>query len=671
MNLYNNLSELPTFKNAVITIGSYDGVHSGHQKIIERVIQLAKKLNGESIVITFHPHPRHVLNPNDQSMKLLTTIDEKVKLLSSYGIDNIVVVPFSKTFADQTPDEYIQNFLVEKFHPSCIVIGYDHRFGKGRKGDINYLKKFQQASNFEIVEIQKQEVEDIAVSSTKVRLALENGDVKTAEQLLNHPFTLSGTVARGQQIGQSIGFPTANLEVNNKFKLIPKEGIYAVNILHKKTQYEGMLYIGKRPTIAGLDNQTIEVNIFNFNKDIYGDKLELRFVEFIRNDQQFDGLEALKAGIQKDKESTLAVFDKIHKKQEKGVVIPYNQSSVAVVILNYNGKEHLEKFLPSVLKSSYANLQIIVADNGSTDDSIDFLKKQYPSAIEIIEMPNNLGFAQGYNEALQSVEADYFILLNSDVEVTKNWIAPVIKIMDEDKHIGACQPKIKSYLEKSNFEYAGGAGGWIDYLGIPFCRGRIFEVLEKDSGQYDQVDPIFWASGACFFVRANLFKGLGGFDGDYFAHMEEIDLCWRIQRAGYQIKVCPKSTVYHVGGGTLDYNNPRKTYLNFRNSLYTFIKNENRSKLFWLIPFRIIVIDALAGVNFLRQGKWQHLKAVVKAHWSFFGNFRSILKKRSQYTDLVNKVSISSSPNFNGVYNRSIIWQYYIRGKKYFKNLKH
>nr|MBP8033086.1 glycosyltransferase family 2 protein [Bacteroidia bacterium] len=246
-------------------------------------------------------------------------------------------------------------------------------------------------------------------------------------------------------------------------------------------------------------------------------------------------------------------------------------SKVAVVILNWNGKPFLEKFLPTVLQYS-SGAQIIVADNQSSDDSVAFLKTQFPQ-VSVILNPSNDGFATGYNLALKQVKAEYYVLLNSDVEVTENWLQPIIKLMDENLKVAACQPKILDYNHPSKFEYAGAAGGFIDKYGYPFCRGRIFNVLEEDKAQYDTAKEVFWATGACMFVRAEAFWKVGGFDDDYFAHMEEIDVCWRMKNIGYQIYVEPSSKVYHVGGGTLNKLSPRKTFLNFRNNLTTLTKN--------------------------------------------------------------------------------------------------
>lgn len=666
MKVFNDLNNLPHFKKAVVTIGSFDGVHRGHQKIIEKLNDLARTIGGESIIITFHPHPRLVVYPDEKSLQLITTIEEKIQLFETYGVGNVVVIPFTKEFSRQSPDEYIRKFLLGKFDPAYIVIGYDHRFGLNRQGNINYLKSHAKQQGFEVVEIEKQQVEYNAVSSTKIRLALEKGDVPTASRLLNHPFSLTGTVVHGQKIGEGLGFPTANIEVSQKHKLIPPYGIYAVFVTHQKRRYGGMLYIGNRPTLDHFNNQTIEVHIFDFNKNIYGDKLKIELVAYIRDDARFENLDELKTQLAEDEKIAALILQEKTGLEEREKT--ENLPSVAVVILNFNGKPYLEKFLPSVQDSSYPNYKIYIADNGSNDDSHTLIREHYPK-ICWIELQTNHGFAMGYNLALSQIEADYFVLLNSDIEVCPGWIEPIITAMEEDKTIGACQPKIKSFEQKDFFEYAGACGGWLDALGYPFCRGRIFAVTEKDQGQYNDIQEIFWATGAAFFIRARLFLTIDGFDEDYFAHSEEIDLCWRIKRAGYKILVCPESVVYHIGGGTLAYVSSRKTYLNFRNGLYTLLKNENAGKLVWLIPLRL-ALDGLAGLLFFVQGKFKHIASIINAHWAFYFNFSKMLRKRKIIKEKIDKLRISTGPKMEGRYQGSIVWQYYARGKTYFRQLK-
>src|ERR1022692_4022740 len=270
---------------------------------------------------------------------------------------------------------------------------------------------------------------------------------------------------------------------------------------------------------------------------------------------------------------------------------------IAIVILNWNGKRLLEQFLPKVIEYSKGIAEVVIADNDSKYDSVEFLRTNYPELRLIINHENG-GFAKGYNDALKHVEADYYILLNSDVEVTKDWIKPIINLMENDKGIAACQPKMLYYKNKEKFEYAGAAGGFIDHWGYPFCQGRMFGNLETDHGQYNESCEVFWSTGACMFVRADVFHKLNGFDEEFFAHMEEIDLCWRIHNAGYKVMYCPQSEVYHVGGGTLPKNNPRKTYLNFRNNLLMIFKNAPKKDL-WKICLLRLILDGVAGTKFL------------------------------------------------------------------------
>lgn len=332
-------------------------------------------------------------------------------------------------------------------------------------------------------------------------------------------------------------------------------------------------------------------------------------------------------------------------------------TKVAVVILNWNGKRFLEKFLPFLVKYNSTYAEIIIADNASSDDSIEFLKKNYPE-LRIISNSENGGFAKGYNDALSQVEAEYYVLLNSDIEVTENWIDPVIKLMDSDKNIAACQPKICSYSNRDEFEYAGAAGGFIDKYGYPFCRGRIFQELEKDNGQYNNATEIFWATGACIFVRAEIFHNLGGLDNDFFAHMEEIDFCWRLKNHGYKIMFCPDSRIYHIGGGTLPKNNPRKTYLNFRNNFYLLYKNLPAGKIFPVFFVRLF-LDGIAGFKFLVEGDFKDVVAVTKAHFAFYAAIGKLRKKRK----MMKHSSVS------GIYGRSIVFEHYLRKKKTFKEL--
>jgi len=300
---------------------------------------------------------------------------------------------------------------------------------------------------------------------------------------------------------------------------------------------------------------------------------------------------------------------------------------IAVVILNWNGKKLLEQFLPSVVQNS-PEATIYLADNDSSDDSISFVTNHFPS-VQIIKNESNFGFAQGYNEALKTVDADIFALVNSDVEVTQNWLQPILETFKKELNTAIVQPKILDYKRKNYFEYAGAGGGFIDKYGYPYCRGRIFETIEKDWGQYNDTCEIFWASGACFFIRSSVYKELNGFDGDFFAHQEEIDLCWRAKNKKYSIKYNGLSTIYHVGGATLNEESPKKTFLNFRNSLFMLTKNLPKQELFRILFIRML-LDGIAGIRFLFQGKFTHLFAVLKAHFHYYHLIKRNLNKRGE-----------------------------------------
>ena len=329
----------------------------------------------------------------------------------------------------------------------------------------------------------------------------------------------------------------------------------------------------------------------------------------------------------------------------------------AIVILNWNGKKLLEQFLPSVVNFSSQEAEVYVADNASTDDSIEFIKQNYPT-VKIVKNSINGGYAKGYNDALQHINADIYCLVNSDIEVTKNWLTPILTTFKTAPNTAIIQPKILDFKDKSKFEYAGAGGGFIDLYGYPYCRGRIFNHLETDNGQFNDTTDIFWASGACLFIRSEVYHKLNGFDEDYFAHQEEIDLCWRAKNEGFNIKYVGNSTVYHVGGATLKAINPKKTYLNFRNSLLNVVKNVPR-KWFLFVIFSRLILDGIAGVKFLTELKPQHTIAIVKAHFSFYANFFKFLGKRKKTQKKVD-------------YNKhtSVVWQCYALGRTTFSKLK-
>ena len=328
---------------------------------------------------------------------------------------------------------------------------------------------------------------------------------------------------------------------------------------------------------------------------------------------------------------------------------------IAIVILNWNGEVLLERYLPSVVQHS-EGAEIYLADNASTDGSVAYVTSNFPS-IKIIQNTVNGGFAKGYNDALKHIEADVFCLLNSDVEVTNGWLDAVMKAFEDYPEAAIVQPKILDLLRKDYFEYAGAAGGFIDQLGYPFCRGRIFQALEKDKGQYNDVCEIFWATGACMFIKSDVFKNLGGFDEDYFAHQEEVDLCWRAKNAGYKIFYVGTSCVYHLGGSTLSNMNPKKTYLNFRNSLFSITKNLPRRKAFLIIIIRLL-LDGVAAVRFIFQLKIKHCLAILRAHFSFYRQFRKMYKKREKAKFMLKYYT-----------TKSIVWSHFVHHIKKFNIL--
>ncbi|WP_394340861.1 glycosyltransferase family 2 protein [Pedobacter nutrimenti] len=333
--------------------------------------------------------------------------------------------------------------------------------------------------------------------------------------------------------------------------------------------------------------------------------------------------------------------------------------SVAVVILNWNGKSLLERFLPSVSKSKYSNLQLVLGDNDSSDDSVDFVRSAFPE-IRIIRNDRNYGFAEGYNKVLEQVNSDYYVLLNSDVEVPENWIEPVISLMESESKIAAAQPKIKWQSDPAKFEYAGAAGGFLDKYAFPFCRGRIFDTIENDQGQYNNPLEIFWASGAAFFIKSKQWKEIGGLDADLFAHMEEIDLCWRLKNMGYKIMFCPNAEVYHVGGGSLNATNPFKTYLNFRNNLLIMHKNLPSSELFIRILVRFF-IDFAALLHFLSRREFKFAMSVSKAHFHFLKSLSLNAKKRTTKQLPFMK--------HTGIFPSSIVYCYFIKKVRKFTEL--
>lgn len=340
------------------------------------------------------------------------------------------------------------------------------------------------------------------------------------------------------------------------------------------------------------------------------------------------------------------------------------QVSAAVVILSYNSRKWHELFLPLILAESHNDYEVFVVDHASPDDTSDYISQHFPQ-VHLLQLKENHGFAWGYVQALKQINAKYYVLLSADFEVTTDWFKPLVRKMEQQPDMAACQPKIRYYRDKEYFEYAGGAGGFMDRLGYLFCRGRLFDTLEKDTGQYDDDCPIFWASGGCLMVRSAAYHEVGGLDPDFFAHMEEVDLCWRLKNSGYRIGYVACSTVFHVGGSVITYGSPQKTFYNFRNNLVLLWKNEVKSRLIWLIPARL-VLDGLAGFQLLLKGKYKLTFAVLRAHWQFYRHIGFWTKKRKQATVQPG----NPKANKEGIYNGSIVWAYFVKGIRKFSDLK-
>ncbi len=642
------------FQNSVITIGSYDGVHAGHLQILKRVQQLAEEIGGTDIVITFHPHPREIVNPKDDDLQIITTLNEKIEYFKRAGVSNLVIVPFTIEFSQQPAQEYIERFLVYKFSPSYIVIGYDHRFGINRAGDVNLLKMYGKDYGFEVVQLNEEEIRNISISSTRIRSALRENNIELTNELLGHPYMIKGPVVTGNRLGHHIGYPTANIKVSDRRKLLPRDGIYAATATIDGIVYDGMLYIGLRPSIESSAEHRVEIHLFDFNKQIYDKEIIVEVYKFIRGDRKLPTMEDLKAVMNEDEATARKYFSDLS----------MDGPTVATVILNYNGKDFLQRYIPFFRSSWYKNEKIYVVDNASTDGSARWLRSEV-MGVELITLPKNGGYAGGYNDALERIEAKYYAIVNSDIEITPQWLEPIIKMMEADRTIAAVQPKVLSEIKRNFFEYAGAAGGLMDALGYSFCRGRLLQKIERDVGQYDEPIEVFWASGAAFVIRSDVFHEVGGFDADYFAHQEEIDLAWRLQLKNYKVMCCPSSIVYHVGGGTLSYESPQKVYLNFRNNLITVFKYLPGIDLFWILLFRWF-LDGLAGMRFLAYGKVGNMFAIIRAHFYIYGHLRSILAKRKAAGLLYPRISL---PDLPGVYGGSIIFEYYARLKRKYSDL--
>ena len=338
------------------------------------------------------------------------------------------------------------------------------------------------------------------------------------------------------------------------------------------------------------------------------------------------------------------------------------QEDTAVVILSYNGTKWHELFLPRIVEEAHTGYEVIVADNASTDDTLKYVQTNFPS-VQTVQIAINHGFANGYYEALKQIKAKYYILLSADFEVTEGWFPPLHAAMERDEMLAACQPKIRYWRDRELFEYAGAGGGFMDNFGYLFCRGRIFFDIEKDNGQYNDNIEVFWASGGCFMVRAELYHKVGGLDEDFYAHMEEVDLCWRLKNIGYKIGYIGGSLVYHVGGSVISYGSPQKLYYNFRNNLILLIKNEKGTRMLWLFPLRL-VLDGVAGLRLLLMGQFKQTFTILKAHFHFYREAGKWLRRRREIKKMI------VERNETGIYPHSIVWNYFLLGKKKFTDLK-
>ena len=653
MEVHKGLDHLPSFGNAVLTIGSFDGVHHGHRTIISRLVEKAKSSNGESIIFTFDPHPRQVVSPNDKEMRLLNTLEEKIELLAETGLDHLIVMPFTIEFSQINPYKYVEDILINKIKVKHLIIGYDHRFGQNRAGNIELLQSYAAKGAFTVEEISRQDIDDLSVSSTKVRNCITKGDMPQANKLLTKTYSLNGTVTKGSQIAGKLGYPTANCKIPEKIKLVPAPGTYAAIAVCDGVSYEGMLYIGKSPTLQDLTSDIIEMNLFGeVAGDLYGKAITIYPERQFRGDKKFNSVDELLYNIGADKNAVLHYFEK---KKSK--------SFITTAILNYNGKDHLSNYLSSHQVSDKHD--VAVYDNASTDDSVAYLQEHFTS-VNVVSLAENTGYAGGYNNAIKTIGSKYVALVNSDVRVTPSWLDPIIALMDSDDQIAAVQPKILSVERPEEFEYAGAAGGFVDTLGYPLCRGRILDTVEQDQHQYDEQSEVFWASGAAIVLRTDLYKYAGGLDDDFFAHMEEIDLCWRLKNAGFKIMCEPKSVIYHLGGGTLTYDSPKKVYLNLRNNYWMIRKNMPLGSLLFKVPTRII-IDTAYSFLFLLKGKLSHFGSAIKGITHGLSSIRTISKKKKAQRYFINRHSVGPK-NQKGIMGMILPLSYFLLGKKKYRD---
>jgi riboflavin kinase/FMN adenylyltransferase len=657
LQIHRGLEQLPKFRNAVLTIGSYDGVHHGHRMIIKRLIEVAKKVDGDSIIITFDPHPRKVVFPNDDSLRLLTTTEEKIALLEKTGLDHLVIIPFTIAFSQINPYEYVDKFLITKCQVKHLIIGYDHKFGLSRRGDINLLRLYEEKDAFSVEEISKQDIDNLHVSSSQIRNYILDGDLEKANRLLVSPFRLSGKVEKGHQLAGPMGYPTANITIQDRDKILPAYGSYAAEVECEGITYQGMMYIGRSATLKNDSKIIVETNLFaKLEHSLYDKEIIIQPLSFIRKDEKFTSKEELIFNIKGDKIACLQYFGQ-----------RAQNCLVTTAILNYNGSRFLKQFLPFHLNSSFESQELLVIDNASTDNSTEILKSEF-SDVQINHIEKNLGFAGGYNEGLTNVYTKYIAIVNSDIEVSKNWLEPLVEALEADPELVAVQPKILSFAHKSKFEYAGAAGGMLDKLGYPYCRGRIMSTIEEDKKQYNNDLSVDWTSGAAMLVRSEVFKEIGGFDTAFFAHMEEIDLCWRLRKAGLKLACIPASEVYHVGGGTLNYQSSRKAFLNMRNNYHMILKNMPLAQLLYKIPIRLI-LDLLFVIKTLLSG--QVGVALSSGRGIFSGLMNVFTIKKEKRIDQFYRNRYGRAENNPNGYRLGILpLVYYFMNKKKFHQLK-
>jgi riboflavin kinase/FMN adenylyltransferase len=659
--IYLGKAALPEFHKPVVAIGAFDGFHKGHQKLLSRLLDSARELGGQSVLLTFYPHPRLVLDPADRQFALLSTPDEKIALLEQTGLDYLVIAPFDYSFSMMLPGEYVEEFLISRFRPYKLLAGEDHRFGRNGSGDGKVLTDYALQGHFLFEEVSHHRHQGLPVSSTRIRNLISESRIEEANELLGRAYSFTGSVIPGDRVGRELGYRTANLTLKGDSKLLPPNGSYAVFCHLGGTSYEAMLYIGTRETIdRNSSRRSIEVHILDFNQDVYGQEMIVDLVSFLREDMVFQSKAELVKNIRLDEKNTRKAL--LKERLRTTTASP----RVAVVLLNYNGQKLLEKFLPGLCKHLPTGSKLYVIDNGSSDNSIVYLQHYFPE-VAVIKLLNNYGFASGYNKGIAQIDADYFALINSDVHVTSDWVTPLTDIMRNDPLVFAIQPKIKALNSQEYFEYAGGAGGFVDLLRYPFCRGRIIDLIERDQGQYDGTEEVFWASGAAMIVKGVVFKALGGFDDDYFAHQEEIDLCWRMKRLGGKILSSSDSEVLHLGGGTLDYDHPRKVYLNFRNNLSTLFKNENWINLLYIIPMRL-VLDMMIALSYLLKGRWQVFYKIVQAYVVSIINTLYLIHKKTHTDQLMSELRIGPFRP-KGMLRSSIFLQFYIAGNKLFSRI--